>query len=282
MSEVVIISGVETAEARISADDRGFTLGDGLFETIPLYEGIPFALTDHLSRLRRGSALVELLVPFACGDIAEGITRLARRNGVTRGAARLTLTRGAGPRGYGIEGCGPPTRLLTVRPYAPFSAERWERGYSLAVSGIPVNPSSPLTGVKSTSAAERIARHTQARRAGADEALVLTPEGNVACGAAVNLFWARGGTLYTPSETCGILPGVTRAIALRLAADEGIAVREGPFPPAELYAADEVFATNSLVELMPVTAAHGHFAGKAPGPITRALHERYRELMPRG
>ncbi|MBI4828816.1 MAG: aminotransferase class IV [Nitrospinae bacterium] len=280
MSELVIINGVETAEARIGADDRGFLLGDGLFETIPLYGGIPFALTDHLSRMRRGAALLELAVPFACGDIADGITSLARRNGVTRGAARLTLTRGVGPRGYGIEGCGPPTWLLTVRPCTPLPAGRWERGYTLAPSRIAVNPRSPLASAKTTSALERVLRFAEARRAGADEALALTLDGNVACGAAVNLFWARGGTLYTPSEACGILPGVTRAIVSRLAADEGITVREGAFPPAELYGADEVFATNSLLELMPVTAAQGHFTGKAPGPLARALHKRYRELPP--
>jgi len=189
--------------------------------------------------------------------------------------ARLTVTRGCGPRGYGLEGCDTPLWTLTCRPY---ERPEFAAGVTLAPVSIGRNPSSPLSGLKTVSALETILMLDQARRAGADEALVMTLDGIVASAAAANLFWAREGRLETPSAGCGILEGITRARALDIAREEGIDVAEGRYAPGILREASEMFVTNSLVEIVPVRRVKNFFEAAAPGPVTALLSRRYREL----
>lgn len=273
---IAIINGIYSDNAQVPVNDRGFTLGDGLFETIPLYGGKPFLLERHLSRLRGSMRIISLRIPFTDADIARAVTNLAGRGGISRGVARLTVTRGAGPRGYGITGCDSPTWVVTAEPYEPMSQEKWERGFALASVGIAKNVSSPLSGVKSTSALERIMILDAAKKAAADEALVLSTEGHVACGSAVNIFWARDGRIETPSLDNGILPGVTRAMTLELAGMEKLETVEAHFPKSMLMEAQEVFVTNSLLGIVPVTSIDGRVISKGPGPVTRRLVELYK------
>lgn len=268
---IAIINGVYSENAAVPVNDRGFTLGDGLFETIPLYAGRPFLLDRHLSRLRDSAEIISLRIPFADTDIANAATNLAKRGGISRGVARLTVTRGVGPRGYGIADCDSPTWVVTVEPYEPMSQEKWERGFALASVTIRKNASSPLSGVKSTSALERIMILDEAKSSGADEALVLSTQGHIACGSAVNIFWTRDGRVETPSLDCGILPGVTRGMVLELAGSEKLKTVEGRFPPSVLAEAQEVFVTNSLIGIVPVTRIDGREISANPGPVTRRL-----------
>jgi branched-chain amino acid aminotransferase len=273
---IAIINGVYSENAVVPVNDRGFTLGDGLFETIPLYDGRPFLLDRHLLRLRDSAEIISLRIPFTDDDIANAVTNLAGRGGISRGVTRLTVTRGAGPRGYGIADCDSPTWVVTVEPYEPMSQEKWERGFALASVTIRKNVSSPLNGVKSTSALERIMILDEAKKTGADEALVLSTAGHIACGSAVNVFWVREGRIETPSLECGILPGVTRALTLELAGKEKMETVEGRFPPSVLMDAQEVFVTNSLIGIVPVTRIDGREISAGPGPVTRRLAELYK------
>lgn len=275
---IAIINGVYSENAQVPVNDRGFTLGDGLFETIPLYGGKPFLLDRRLARLRNSARIISLRIPFADGEIANGVTNLAERGGILRGVARLTVTRGAGPRGYGIAGCDSPTWVLTAEPYEPMGQEKWERGFGLASVGIAKNASSPLSGVKSTSALERVMILDEARKAGADEALVLSTAGHIACGSAVNVFWTREGRIETPSLDNGILPGVTRALTLELAGKDNLEYAEGRFHPSVLQESQEVFVTNSLIEIVPVTRIDGRVISAGAGPVTRRLAELYRTV----
>jgi branched-chain amino acid aminotransferase len=272
---IAIINGVYSDNAAVPVNDRGFTLGDGLFETIPLHGGEPFLLDRHLSRLRDSAEIISLRIPFTDEDIANAITNLAKRGGIPRGVARLTATRGAGPRGYGIADCDSPTWVVTVEPYEPMSQVKWERGFALANVTIRKNAASPLSGVKSTSALERVMILDEAKRAGADEALALSTDGHIACGSAVNIFWVRDGRVETPSLDCGILPGVTRAFTLELAGREKLETVEGRFPPSVLMEAQEVFVTNSLIGIVPVTRIDRRVISAGPGPVTRKLAEMY-------
>jgi aminodeoxychorismate lyase len=277
---IAIINGVYSENAVVPVNDRGFTLGDGLFETIPLYGGAPFLLDRRLSRLRGSARIISLRIPFADDEIANAVTNLAGRRGISRGVARLTVTRGTGPRGYGIADCDSPTWVLTVEPYEPMSHEKWERGFALASVTIRKNAASPLSGIKSTSALERVMILDEARKSGADEALVLSTDGQIACGSAVNVFWARDGRIETPSLNCGILPGVTRALTLELAGKDNLKCEEGRFPPSVLKEAREVFVTNSLIGIVPVTRIDGREISHSPGPVTHRLAEMYRGGRP--
>lgn len=274
---IAIVNGVYSENAVITVNDRGFTLGDGLFETIPLYGATPFLLDRHLARLHDAARIISLRIPFADTDISNAISTLAERGGVSRGAARLTVTRGAGPRGYGIAGCDKPTWAVTVEPYEPVDQEKWERGLALASVTIRKNPASPLSAVKSISALERVMILNEAKGAGADEALVLSTQGHIACGSAINLFWRRGNRIETPSLDCGILPGVTRAFSIELAGREKLETAQGCFPPSVLMEAQEVFATNSLIEIVPVTRIDGREVSSGPGSVTRRLAQMYNE-----
>ena len=278
MSEVVCVNGVITSDGRVSMDDRGFTLGDGLFETIPLYKGAPHMLDRHLARLRDGAAAIGLAIPFDDGKVAESIAALSGENSVTRGVARLTVTRGEGPRGYGVKGCDTPLWVLTVRPYEPIPEDKWKMGWRLSPAKLKKDPLSVLCKLKSTSALERVITLEDAKKEGADEALALTVNGHVSSCVAANIFWVSEGTLYTPSTSCAILPGVTRSVVMELARKEGIDVEEGEYSPEALRGAEEVFTTNSLVEIMPVGQIAGIYgAGETPGPVTKLLSRKYRQ-----
>lgn len=278
ISDWVIVNGAVSRDGRISIADRGFTLGDGLFETIPLYGGAPYLLDRHLARLRAGAGVIGLAVPFGDEDVAAWMDELVSKNGVERGAARLTVTRGVSPRrGYGMDEESRPSWALSVRPYEPLAAEEWDAGLVLAPVSIRKNPLSPLGGIKSTSALERVLILDEAARSGAGEALALTVDGFISSPAASNVFWAAGGRLYTPSLECAILPGVTRGRVMEIAREEGIETTEGRFRPEALEGAEEVFITNSLLEIAPVRAVSGLFAADGPGPLTRLLAKGYRE-----
>ncbi|MBI4667457.1 MAG: aminotransferase class IV family protein [Nitrospinae bacterium] len=275
-----ILNGVVTENPAVSVMDRGFTLGDGLFETIPLYGGKPFLLEKHLERIRQASEVIGLQITFVDAAVAGGIAFLAKEAGVSRGVARLTVTRGEGPRGYGYSGAVNPTWVLTVEMYEPMAESKRQIGFTLAPSSIIKNSRSPLSGVKSTSALERVMMKAEAERAGADEAFTLSDAGHVACGAAVNIFWARQGRLETPSINCGILPGVTRGAIISLARQNGMEVAEGSFEPSSLAEADEVFVTNSLLEIVSVRQITGLGRwDKTHGPVVERLTASYRALI---
>lgn len=280
MSDFTILNGRVVHGATVSIDDRGFTLGDGLFETIPLYGGAPFLLERHLRRIRDAARVIKLRVPFTDGAVDDGIEELAGKNSVIRGVARLTLTRGEGARGYGTEGCDKPAWALTVRPYEPMTGEKWKKGVKVITARTRVNPHSPVCGLKTTSALERIMIFEEAREAGADEALALSTGGHIASLAAANIFWVTADCIHTPSLDCGVLPGVTRGTVMEMAKEAGIAVLEGKYTPEVLKGAREVFITNSLKEITPVTEVAGLFRAEKASPVTRKLFDQYSRLLP--
>ncbi len=279
MPELIFLNGAFVREAKIPVDDRGYTIGDGLFETIPLYDSKPFLLKEHLVRLAGSAEIIGLKIPFRDDEVEEIIGELAEKNSVSRGVARLTLTRGVGPRGYGSEGCHNPSRVLTVRRYSPLPSYIYERGFTLTQAAIRKNRFSPLSSMKSTSSIERTLLIDSARSRGADEALCLTAEGWVSSCSSSNIFWLKAETLYTPSLNCAILPGVTRGSVLKLAEELGIRKEEGSYKVTDLDFVSEVFITNSLMEIMPVSRLAGRFNSGGPGELTKKISARLKALI---
>lgn len=279
MTEALIINGEVTSRGLISVDDRGFTLGDGLFETVPIYNGRPFMLGRHFDRMTDAAKKIGLTLPLDETKAGDSIADLVGRNSIETGVARLTVSRGEGPRGYGVEGCDAPSWILTCRQYTPLSEEEWDKGYTLSPVSILIDPQSPLRGLKTISAMESILILAQAKRIKADEAVAFTKEGYIVSGAAVNIFWVKDEKLFTPSPSCGILSGVTRKIIVELASQNGIESEEGTYGPETLKEADEVFVTNSLLTLVPVTIVIGLFKKPEPGPMTKKLYSLYTDLI---
>jgi branched-chain amino acid aminotransferase len=266
---------VPREEAMVSAFDRSFLYGDGLFETVRAYAGTPFKLAGHLKRLAASGEALGIVPPDGLADAA---TELIERNGLSDAYVRITVSRGTHAGALAPDEPLAPTVLIEAKPLHPYPAELYERGAALTVSSLAHDSASPLRRHKTTSYLVSILAKREAKERGVDEALLLDPAGNVAEGATSNVFCVRGGELLTPSLDLNILPGLTRATVIDLARGAGIAVREERFGLAALTSANEAFLTNSLMEVMPVRFVDDHAFAPAPGPVTQSLAAAYHAL----
>jgi branched-chain amino acid aminotransferase/4-amino-4-deoxychorismate lyase len=234
----------------IPSDDRGFTLGDGLFETVLAEAGRLVRLDAHLDRLAAGCAVLGLPAP----DRTEAERRMRRALADAglqnaRAAVRLTLTAGSGGRGLDRPDA-PAPRLVSQAHPSPRAAGPAR----LAVAAVRRNDLSPASRLKSLAYLDNVLARREARAAGADEALMLNTKDEIAGGAAANLFWIERGVLVTPALDCGVLAGTRRAQVLAAAGRLGVAVRQVRAPAAALAGAEAVFLTNALIGLRPVSA----------------------------
>lgn len=275
---------LDQAEASIAIGDRGFLLGDGLFETMRAYAGRVFRLESHLERLRAGAE--RLGIPLPAGLEQAVLDTVAANDAAPGGdtAVRLTVTRGEAGNGLlpaSAEAPPESTALVTARPYHPDPAW-YERGITAGIARGRLDEHSATAGLKSLGYLEAIVAMREAAAAGYQDALFLDSAGHLAEGAASNLFLVVAGELLTPPLACGILPGITRATVMTLARARGLPCREQTLEPAVLGAASEAFLTSSLRELAPLVSVDGRRVGDGrPGPITRALLEDYRRLVRR-
>ncbi|MDP8960087.1 MAG: aminotransferase class IV [Actinomycetota bacterium] len=258
----------------MSVFDRGFRSGEGVFETLRAYRTHPFRLGAHLDRAADGARVLHFdLPPRALLNTA--ITATVRSNaGEGDLALRVTVTPGLIDPWSPFPGkpLGVPTLVVTAQPLA-YGEELYRVGVSAAV----VPWARELPRIKSVSYLAAALARREARRLGAEEALLTDPAGLVLEGSHSNLFAVVGGRLITPPPDAGILPGVTRAVTLEVAAELGIPVLERPLPLAVLLEAEEAFLTASTRELVPLVRVDGKPIGSgSPGPMTSALHEGYR------
>lgn len=282
MSVIVRVNGRSVGEgAAISALDHGFLYANGLFETMRALGGRPFALERHLRRMSESGGVIGLPIP-AEDLLAREVAAALEEAGEEDAYVRLTVTRGVGAPGPDPATCGEPTVTVVVKPF-PAPPARWLReGIRTVTSSLRRNDCSPLVRVKSTNYLECILGKQEARRQGADEAIFLDTRGLLAEATAWNVFFIDGGRLLTPDERGAILPGVTRAIVLELAAAQRIACERGAYPPEQLVSAQEAFLTNSLYGVAPLGSVDGTAIGDgAPGPVTHALAAGYEALLER-
>ncbi len=267
---------VEAADARISTTDRGFTLGDGLFETMRITNGRIIRLDAHLDRLRRSARRIGLACPE---PLEAAIASALGANEAVEGSVRLTLTRGPSMPGLRVVHGESPTIVITVRPYTPDVSQSRDGVRAIIASGC-LNERGSAAGLKHLGYLEAILAQREADAAGVDEAILLDTRGNLAEAAAANIFVVVDGELLTPSLDSGILPGITRATALGLAAEAGISAREQSLLPAVLQHAQEAFITSSLREIVPLVAVDGRSVGTGkPGPLTRRIQQAYTQLV---
>ncbi len=251
---------LEPAGARhLSAYDRGFQLGDAVFETIRARGGRLIELPAHLARLRASAATLHIGLPEGLeGALVTAIAGLLAADDLDApgrdAAVRITVSRGA-PRGRSLvpgEDTA-PTTVVQAWPVPPASEELLDRGLRLVISSVRHDPRSPLAGVKSTSRADHVFARLEAERAGADDALLLTIDGHLAEATTATLFLVRGGELATPALACGILAGTTRDWTLAWAVQTGLRTFEGWLTVADLLGADEAFLGASVAGILPVT-----------------------------
>ncbi len=271
------------AEARVPVADRGFLYGDALFETLRTYSGVPFLLERHLERLLASCRDLGIRPRESRAELVEAVAGLMEQVG-PECYLRVAVTRGSGfgpwPREGAGEGHG--RTVIVARPLLTYPEELYARGLRLVTSSVPRTQLSPLAGHKTANYLTSILARREAAGKGADEALMLNTNGRVAELAAANVFVVRDGQLLTPSLEEGPLPGVTRGLVLELAEDMAIPVREARLEPEQLAGAEEAFATNSILEICPVSELDGRrIAGSVPGELTARLQKAYRQEVAR-
>ena len=276
----------------LSAFDRAFQLGDGIFETLRARGGHLTELAEHAARLRRSADGLGIELPEDVeGGLERGIRDLLAAEGLdgTDGDAsvRVTVSRGA----WMSRGLLPPrdehltvTMVIQAWPVLPPPADHLSRGLSLVASGVRRDPQNPLAALKTTSRADYVFARLEARRAGADDALFLTISGHLSEGTTANIFLVRDSAdgvieLATPALDCAILAGTTRSWLLRWASGAGLRPVETWLTPHDLAAADEAFVCSSVAGVLPVTRFDDSQIGDGvPGPWTlraRADRERF-------
>jgi branched-chain amino acid aminotransferase len=283
MTTLVSLDGtiVPPEDARVSVFDRGFLYGDSVFEALRTYNGVAFALGEHLMRLARSAkrALIEMPVPLEVFRREIQAVLAAANN--TESYIRLLVTRGQGS-ALGLDPglAHKPLRVVIVMEHKPLPDAMYERGVGVVTFKTQrAADFTPASGAKLSNYMVAVLAIEEARRAGAEEAIVLDAGGRVVEGTTSNVFLVRQGVLVTPPEEAGILMGITREKVLELARREGIAVEERSFFPKELVAADEAFISSSIREIAPVVTVDGAPVGRGkPGPTTLKLLARLREL----
>lgn len=239
---------VEGPTAPFDLSDRGLTLGDGLFETIAVFGGKPAALGQHWRRL--DAAAAEMGLPVDRETFVAEIEALLADIGRANAVIRYSITRGGGARGLAAPAEPRPTVIATA---SPFPEDALFAPVKLVTVATRRNPTSFVSRAKTLSYLDSVLAFDEARRAGADDALMLNTDGRVASTAMANLFALVDGDLVTPPLSDGVLPGIVRGIVLC----EGFGAVERSLSVEELASASAVFATNSVRLVMPVTEIDG-------------------------
>ena len=265
-------------EAAVRADDHAVLVGDGVFETTKVVDGVPFALSRHLRRLGRSARGLGL------DEASEGRVRSAVGEVLAAdpaaGLIRITWSSGAGPLGSG-RGDGPGTLVV-----ATSGGNVWPDAERVHLVPWARNEHGALTGLKTTSYAENAMALAVARRVDCTEALFCNTAGMLCEGTGTNVFLVIGGQMVTPSLSSGCLAGITRELIIELAEREGsgapgggVEVRE--VEPSELLTAEEAFLTSATRNVSAISEITGEFEttfGTAPGPVTARIATAFDEL----
>ncbi|HEY8038467.1 MAG TPA: aminotransferase class IV [Polyangiaceae bacterium] len=277
----IMIDGVlrEPADATVSVYDRGFLYGDAVFEVLRTYGGKPFALDEHLARLRRSAERVHIALPVDESTLRDEIAAAIEAGGNDESYVRVVVTRGTGPLSLDPDTATQPLRVVLVDRVVPPPKDVYARGIALVTAHArrPTDDTA-ASGAKVTNYLANLLALREAKLRGAQEALLVDAREHVVEGASSNVFIVEHGRLATPPESAGILAGITRAHILAAARDLRIPVEEREVSLHRLYRADEVFITSSIREVLPVVLVDGRTIGAGvPGPVSRALHRRFRD-----
>lgn len=271
---------VPKEEAKVSVYDHGLLYGDGVFEGIRCYNGRIFKLEEHVKRLYASAKAILLTIPVSLQKMQEIIIETVRKNQLHDGYIRVVVTRGVGDLGLSPWKCGKPFIFVIVDKIDLYPPECYEKGLSLIT--VPTRrhiPEGLNPNIKSLNYLNNILAKIEAHTRGAQEAIMLNSDGFVAECTGENIFLVKDKSLYTPPPYVGALDGITKRTVMELARSFGYPVKESIFTRFDVYNADECFLTGTAAELIPVTKVDERIIGDGvPGPITRLLMEKFRQL----
>jgi branched-chain amino acid aminotransferase len=277
---IVLLNGqfVPEEQAVISVFDRGFLYGDGLFETLRVFNGKPFRWAQHMERLHQGAEFLKIPLPFTPERLRDFASQLVARNSMPDSLLRLTLSRGIGVRGYSPKGAESPALVMSLHPAPALDASNPPR-WRLITSSSRLPANEPLARFKTCNKLPQILARSEADSVNADEALLLNTNGHVVEAASSNLFWIENGTICTPPLPSGILPGVTRAVVLEVCSRIGLEAREASVRLEQLRHAEGVFLSLSTVGIAESISLDG--VSLAHSPLVDKLHAAYWKLLHR-
>jgi len=264
-------------EAAVSVLDRGFTLGDGLFETLRSYGGNVFQLEDHLDRLLASAKKIFLEIPYNKKRLAEIIDEILKKNQLQEAYIRITITRGEGPPGLSFPEISQPTIVVYAKEMPVLPQEYYEQGIKIATFQNSATQTAILNPqVKSCNYLSQIIIKELANRKEAFEGIILEDDKKVTEGTVSNIFIVKDKKLKTPALSQFILPGITRKFILELSQKEQIPSEETQLTVENIYDADEAFIVNTGIEILPVSNADSIKIGNGrPGEITKALRQAF-------
>lgn len=275
-SPVVCVNGVvgRADELAISPLDHGLLVGDGVFETLRVYGGIPFAWRRHLERLERSAAGLGLDVP-SIPMLREQSDAVLAANDLVEARLRITITGGPAPLGS-ERASVPPTVVI-----AASALTAWPPTADVVTVPWPRNERGATAGLKTISYAENVRALAFAHEHGAGEAIFANTRDELCEATGSNVFVVNGGEVQTPPADSGCLLGVTRALVLELAAEHGLPCRETALPFGAIADADEAFLSSTTREVQAIAHVDGHALPTAPGPVTEALVAAFTALIAR-
>jgi len=298
MGAMVNVNGriADEAHAVISVFDHGFLFGEGIYETLRTYNGEPFLFDRHMRRLRRSASMIDLALPLNDSQIAARFDETMRAAGLgpfdsAQGGPygggeayiRLLVTRGIGDLTYDPAATPEPSFVVIVKPHVDLKPAVYETGVKVAL--VPVirnHPSTVNPLIKSNNLLNCALAMQEAVRRGAFEGLMRNYRGEIAEFSTANVFVVKHGAALTPPLDAGLLAGITREFVFEVGAEAGVVVGSKFMKDSDLFDADEAFLTSTTREIVPVVAVDDRAIGDGrPGPVTKALLQKFREKAQR-
>ena len=275
----VYINGLFTPlrNAKISILDRGFCYGDGLFETLRASNGQIFYIEQHIDRLFDSLQQVLIELPMTRLELTKAVKETLARNKYKNAIIRLMVTRGDTESNIQIDSKIHPTLVINIRPFIPLPKLAYKKGVRVMLFQERANLVNGISlRLKSCNYLSNILIKELSNKKNYTEGVVVDPDFGVTEGTTSNIFIVEQGQIKTPPLSPYVLAGITRQIVLEIARDHKIPLTEEKITADELIYADEVFITNSCIEIVPVTQVNSNFIGlKKPGILTRFIHEEF-------
>jgi len=268
---------VEATKARVAAVSSAALYGRGVFTTLAVYDSKPFLWSKHWQRLSAHAAKLDI-DHTGCTEksVGEAVAKLIAVNQVKDGRARVTLLGRSGGEFWKTKLASSRKTDLLIMTGDPHRVS--QNGLSLAVSPYRTSTFSPITGIKSLNYLDHVLAKEEARRRDFDEAVVLNERGEIVSATTANIFWARNGTVHTPSLATGALAGITRECVIDIAGKHFIPLVEGVYEMADLVDADEIFLTSSGIGVAPVTTFDFRRYAVEPESIINIIRQAFAKL----
>ena len=276
LTPIVYINGLfwTIDKANISVLDRGFTYGDGLFETMRVYSGKIFRLEHHLDRLFQSARSIFIELPITKNEIQSAIYAAIKLNGLSDSIVRLTVTRGELGSSVNVDYSSPPTIVILVKPVKAISKKTYKEGIGIKLyKKSAIRTQGISNKIKSCNYLSNIILRENALKENFFEAVLLDHNHNVTEGTISNIFIIKNNQLKTPILNEFVLSGIIRQAILDLCLENNIPFKEDRITERELYEADELFLTNSGIEILPVRNINHHkLKNRGTRPMTKHIH----------